>query len=662
MSDKDELSDALEAFKVAYDAETENREAALDDLKFARLGEQWPADIKEQRNKQRRPCLTVNRLPSFIRQVVNDARMNKPSIRVRPVDSQADPETAEVMNGLIRNIEQTSNADIAYDTAAESAIVSGFGYFRINVEYAYDDTFDKDLVIKRIANPFGVYGDPFSTEADSCDWNQAWITDLMTRDAFRKQYKGAEEVDWQGSGYDGLAEPWRSENEILVAEYWSREQVDRPIVLLSSGEVVEASAYKQAKDVFDAIGIQVVGQRTTKSFKVVQKIMTGAEILETNEWAGKYIPIVPVYGDEVNVEGKRYFRSLIRDVKDAQRMFNYWRTLCTELVALAPKAPYIGPEEAFNGEDSHKWDTANTDTWAFLSFKGAIAPVRQPFAMPPAGALQEALNASDDMKAIMGIYDASLGAKSNETSGRAIMARQREGDVSTYHFIDNLSRAIRHGGRILIDLIPKVYTGERIVRVLGKEGEAQNVQLGTKPEAPAQPMQAPQPMAMPGQEMEQPEEGAAQIYDLTVGKYDLVVDVGPSFTTRREEAATQMMELLRAFPDAAPVIGDLLAKNLDWPGADEIAERLKKMQENSASGIDPAKVQQIQKQLAQLQQENQQLKAQLGQEKADKAIEGQRVQIDAYEAQTNRMQAVTDMMRPPPQPNPRPVSGASAGR
>ena len=666
MADKDELSDALEAFKIASDAESENREAALDDLKFARLGEQWPDEIKKLREKERRPCLTINRLPAFIRQVVNDARMNKPSIRVRPVDSQADPETAEVMNGLIRNIEQTSNADIAYDTAAEFAIVAGFGYFRINVDYAYDDTFDKDLVIKRVANPFAVYGDPFSTEADSCDWNSAFITDLMTKDAFRDQYKGAEEVDFTSLGYDGLEAPWRQENEIMVAEYWQRSPVDREIVLLTSGEIIDAKSYKQNKDLFDALGIAVKSTRTTKSYKVTQKIMTGAEVLETNDWGGKYIPIVPVYGDEVNVEGKRVFRSLIRDVKDAQRMFNYWRTNSTELVALAPKAPFIGPEEAFNGEDAAKWDVANTETFSFLSYKGATPPQRQPFAMPPAGSLQEALNASDDMKAIMGIYDASLGAKSNETSGRAIMARQREGDVSTYHFIDNLSRAIRHGGRILIDLIPNVYSGERIVRVLGKEGDAQNVQLGPKPAAPmqpAQPMQAPQPMAMPGEEQPgMPEEGTAQIYDLTVGKYDLVVDVGPSFTTQREEAATQMMELLRAFPAAAPVIGDLLAKNLDWPGADEIAERLKKMQENSASGIDPAKVQDIQKQLAQLQQENQQLKAQLGAEKADKAIEGQRVQIDAFEAQTNRMQAVTDMMRPPPQTNPRPISGVSTGR
>jgi len=213
------------------------------------------------------------------------------------------------------------------------------------------------------------------------------------------------------------------------------------------------------------------------SHKVTQRLLTGAEVLETNDWAGRYIPLVPVYGEEVNVEGKRYLRSLIRDAKDPQRMFNYWRTTTTELVALSPKAPFIGPKGAFQ-TDQAKWETANTDTHAYIEYDGNVPPQRQAFAGVPAGALQEALNASDDMKAIIGMYDASLGARSNETSGRAILARQREGDVSTFHFIDNLSRAIEHAGRILIDLIPKVYTGERIVRVLGQDGAAASVQLG----------------------------------------------------------------------------------------------------------------------------------------------------------------------------------------
>jgi hypothetical protein len=272
-------------------------------------------------------------------------------------------------------------------------------------------------------------------------------------------------------------------------------------------------------------------------------------------------------------------------------MVNYWRTVATELVALSPKAPWVGPEGAFNGADSKRWEDANTENYTFLSFPDKFAatpPQRQPFTGVPAGALQEALNASDDMKAVIGLYDASLGARSNETSGVAINARNREGDVSMFHFIDNLSRGIRHAGKILLDLIPHVYTGKRIVRILGAEGQVATAQLGQAPASPPAMSGAPSPMPQqpplpagqgvpwPPQAPQGPD-GMAGVFDLSVGKYDLVVNVGPSYSTRRAESADQMMMLIKAFPQAAPIIGDLVAKNLDWPGAQEIADRLHKM-------------------------------------------------------------------------------------
>ena len=299
--------------------------------------------------------------------------------------------------------------------------------------------------------------------------------------------------------------------------------------------------------------------RQAASHKVTQRIVSGAAVLETVDWAGRFIPIVPVYGEELMVDGRRRLRSLVRDAKDPQRMFNYWRTTSTELVALAPKAPFIGRKGAFD-TDSDKWATANVKSHAYIEYDGPEPPMRQGFAGVPAGALQEAMNASDDMKAIMGLHDASLGARSNETSGRAIMARQREGDTSTFHYIDNLSRSIRHAGRILLDLIPKVYATARVVRVLGPDGAAQNIGVAPGGQSPAQG--AEQLKAI------------GRIHDLGAGRYDLTVRSGPSFTSRREEAANQMIELIRAYPGAAPVIGDLLARNLDWPGADEIAGRL----------------------------------------------------------------------------------------
>ena len=623
MTHDDILRDAREAFERASAHEAEIREEARDDLRFARLGEQWPEKVRRDRELDGRPCLTINRLPAFIRQVVNDARLNKPAIACHPVDDGADPQTAEIFNGLIRHIEQSSDAEVAYDTALDFAVTCGFGYFRINTRYARDDSFEQDIVIERVADPFSIYGDPDSTAADSSDWNTAFVVDSLPRAAFQARWKGAEVADWSGAGYGGLTEAWGDGDRVTVAEFWRREATARKIVALSDGQVIELSAYEAQKGLFDALGVSVVGSpRQVASHRVVQHVVTGAEVLETVEWAGRFIPIVPVYGEELRIDGRRRLRSLVRDAKDPQRMFNYWRTTTTELVALAPKAPFIGRKGAFE-TDAEKWASANVQTHAYLEYDGPEPPMRQPFAGVPAGALQEALNASDDMKAIMGLHDASLGARSNETSGRAIMARQREGDVSTFHYIDNLSRAIRHAGRILIDLIPKVYAAPRVVRVLGPSGEARLATVN-------------QPVAVREADAQGQIREVKRIYDLSVGKYDLTVRAGPSFTSRREEAATQMIELIRAYPAAAPVIGDLLARNLDWPGADEIAQRLSSLLPAQVRGEAPelgearAAIETLSQALAAA---NQKLEA-MGR---DQALETRKLEIAAFEAQTNRL-------------------------
>lgn len=629
LSDEKIIQEAREAFELAAEVEAENRRQALDDLRFARLGEQWPEQVRRERELDGRPTLTINRLPAFIRQVVNDARQNKPAIAVHPVDSGADPETAEVFNGLIRHIEQSSDAEVAYDTALDFAVTSGVGYFRINTRYATDDGFDQDIAVERVGNPFSVYGDPDSTAADSSDWNTAFVVDTLPKAAFEARWKGADAVDWSADRYAGLTGPWLEGDRVMVAEYWRREVVRKTILALSDGQVVEEGVYKTQKAMFDALGVQPVGRpRTVAGHKVTQRILTGAEVLETVDWAGRFIPIVPVYGEELHVDGRRRLRSLVRDAKDPQRMFNYWRTTSTELVALAPKAPFIGRKGAFE-TDSAKWATANVQSHAYIEYDGMEPPQRQPFASVPAGALQEAMNASDDMKAIMGLYDASLGARSNETSGRAIMARQREGDVSTFHYIDNLSRAIRHAGRIMLDLIPKVYATPRVVRVLGPDGKATSVAVN-------QPAQASR-TGVGGAEDQL--KAVSRIYDLTAGKYDLTVRSGPSFTSRREEAANQMVELIRAYPAAAPVIGDLLARNLDWPGADEIAGRLQTLIPPQAKGGSP-EVEQVKAQMGQLAQALAAAKAQIEALKQDRTHEQRKLEIDAFEAETNRLRAL----------------------
>ena len=653
-----EMREYEELFKDDLDGESENRELALDDIKFSRLGEQWPDKVKEERRREGRPCLTINRMPSFIRQVVNDSRQNKPSIKVKPVDDKADPETAEVLSGLIRNIEYISGADTAYDTALESAVTCGMGFLRVCTDYTSDDEFTQDILIKRITNPLAVVFDTNSESIDGSDWTHAFLIDWITKDEYKARFgkKDKDVRSFSSDAVDGFGTQKDNDDLVRIAEFYQIKDDPFKLLLLTDGSVIKESDFTAlhpllgvpVSDLYAEMGIQVNRDRKVMGRKVVHRVL-GSEVLEENDWAGKYIPIVPVFGEEVFYDGKRILKSLIRDAKDPQQMLNYWRTASTELVALAPKAPFIGPVGAF-ATDSRKWATANVKSHPYIQYDGGIPPQRQGFTGPPAGAIQEALNAADDLKSIIGIYDASLGARSNETSGRAIMARQREGDVSTFHYIDNLAKSISHAGRILVDLIPKIYDTPRIVRTLGLDGTTENVQVNQITE------------------VKKDGEAIQRIYDLKTGKYDVSVDVGPGFTTRREESAQQMIELLRAFPQAAPYIGDLFAKNLDWPDADEIAKRLHAMlppQLQEEGGIPPQAMQQIQQLKQQLQagmQVFQKMQAELQGMKADKAIETEKVMVDKYNAETNRLKVqkeiVGDLLQPQPMiANPHPLGG-----
>lgn len=645
-SDKDIISEAKEAYRLGLDAESENRQSYIEDYRFARLDEHWPSDVKDARQREGRPTLTIPRLQAFIRQVVNDSRQNRPRIRVKPVDSLADVKTAQVIDGLILNIEQASNAAAAYDTAIDCAVSGGFGYIRCDIEYAHGASFDKEIRISRVANPLQVVGDPYSQAVDSSDWNTAFLTTMLTKDEFKRQYKSADPSSWHEADYTMMAQPWLDGNEVMIAEWWKRSHVDKVLIKLTDGRVMYEEIFIGQAQELIAGGLEVEGTRKTKGYEVTQHLLTGAEVLNTVKWAGCYIPIIPVYGEEMNIEGKRIFRSLINPAKDAQRRYNYWMSAATEIVALAPKTPFIGEQRAFDLEPE-KWATVNSVSHSHIAIPtGAQIPQRQPLDGGQAvGAISGALAASDDIKAILGMYDASLGQRSNETSGKAIMARQREGDVSTFHFIDNLSRGIQHLGKVIVDLIPSVYTPGMIVRVLGQDGRVGTAKVENRMPG------APKPEFSPLDEEAPPD--SEHVFDLGVGRYDVTVDAGPSFTSRREETANQMIELIRSYPDAAPLIGDVLVKNLDWPEAEEIAERLKRMLPQQAMGEDaiPPEMKQMiaegQEAIQTLTAENQKLtqEAEMGKHQQAMAKMQQQLQDQAHQMELQEKDLVIQRMQ-----------------
>ncbi len=547
----DLLLEARDRYREAVNADRTNLEAAQDDLKFL-AGEQWDPRVEQDRIRDDRPVLTINRLPQFINQVVNDIRLNKPAITVRPVDRGADEKIAETFTGLIRHIEAASDADTAYINAAEQAIRCGIGHFRILTKYADDDAWDQEICIEPIRNPFAVVWDPAAQKLTREDAQRCWVIQRVDRRAFRKMFPDAALSDLERPVPSDW-EDWATRDEVQIAEYWIKKPITRILARTVDGQVLDASGMPPAMvEQITAAGGEV---RAVESHKVCSYLMTASEILAGPfEWPGRYIPIIPVIGAEIVIGDRVVRHGIIRFAKDAQRSFNYHRSAEVETAALAPKAPWVATPEQIKGYEED-WARANQDNFSVLLYNPdpqAGGPPQRIAPPPiPAAFAQLSLEAAEDMKAVTGIYDAALGARSNETSGRAIMARQREGDVGSFHYIDNLSKAIGYAGRILVDLIPRVFHNERVVRIIGEDGIPETVPVN----------------------IETPD--GRRLHDLSLGRYDVVVRSGPAFSTRREESAQAMMEFMRVYPPAAAAIGDLVADAMDWPGAKEIAERLR---------------------------------------------------------------------------------------
>lgn len=645
----DPLHEARERFKIAKEAWDEDRKRYVDDLKFSN-GDHWPDAIKKLRDKDNRPCLVVDKLNQYIRQVVNDSRQNRPSIKVRPVDNDADIETAEIYQGLVRHIEERSNADTAYDTALECAVKGGFGFFRVLTEYAHENTFDQEICLKRVRNPLTVYLDPGCQEPDGSDAKWGFVAEEIPEDEYEARWPNAEKVDWDT---DETLREWYGEEKVIVAEYWEIVETPQTVHLLADGTTCPDSEYQKAIDE----GIQppeIVDSREIPVKSLKWSRINGKEYLEGPEdRPGKWIPIIPVWGNESDVDGKVIHTSMIHSSKDAQRLYNFSRSAFAERVALTPKAPYVaavGATENFEDE----WEQANTANLSVLHFNHVDesgnpipTPTRQQASDIPAGFAQDMQMSEHDIQGSLGMYNASLGQQSNEKSGRAILARQKEGDITNFHYHDNLARAIRHAGRIIVDLIPKIYDSTRVVRVLGLDGTADMVELDpTLPVASAK---------MNGK----------QVYNLGVGTYDVAVSAGPSYTTRRQEAADSMVQLTQGNPALFPLIGDLMIRSMDWPQAEEIADRLKlmlppqileaeKKEEGGPSPEVQAIMQQAQQAMAQkdelmqgavqeierLRQATEDMQKEVAEKMKELEIKEREVGIKEYEAETKRAQVL----------------------
>lgn len=620
-------ADFVAEMKEFAEAESENRDRWLEDLKFGFSADQWPEKLRRLREGDpdgARPCLTVNKIPAHARQILNDMRQARAAIKVLPIDDKADVETAEIFQGLIRHIEQISNADQAYSIASEYQVMMGVGYFRIDTEYSDAIYNEQDLRINLIRNPFSVYMDPYITDITGSDANACYVTAWGPRKQFKRDYPKADVVDVESTG-SGDSGGWFTDKAVRLAECFYVETYDEDYVVVN-GVARPAKDYDSNRDgSYDS-------EATVSRRRIQWRKVSGREILEEAEKPGQFIPVVRVAGEDIDIDGDRMVCGIVRRARDAQQMYNYTVSAIAERNALEPKAPWLVADESIEGHEN-EFAAANRSNRPFLTYNAIsedgtpLPPPQRQFPTGVNGALIQQLMGSDsDIQATIGQFAASLGETTNEKSGKAIQQRQMVGDIATFHYPDNMSRAIRQCGRVLIDLIPHYYDTKRTARILGDDGEPAHVQLDPS-----------LPHAVNGDRKN-------KIYNVGVGKYDVAVTVGPSYATRRQEGMERMQAYMSTNPALWGVIGDLAVKLDDSPYSQEMAERIKRTippeirgnDDEEGEPMDPEVMAQFQ-QLQQALQMTQQQLAELGQanQQLQQTVQGKVIeqQIKAEEHQ-----------------------------
>jgi hypothetical protein len=627
---EDYLKDLRENYQLDLEADSDNRKAALEDKKFV-AGEQWDQAVLQQR--QGLPCLVINTIPQFTAQLVGDWRQNQVAVKVLPAET-GDKNVADVRSDLIRSIETKYRADRVYNNAFESMIQCGDADFRIGVRYASDDVFDQDITLESIDDALSVVWDRLSLDPTGRDARRCFVDDLIPTKEFKKQWPDADPSSLSQSEKRVMRNTgWLDESTVHVTEHWRMIERQRLLGMFEDGTI----------EVIDHEGIEkltedhgpLIKTRLAPCRYAQMHLVTGYKIL-----AGPYeyrltrLPIIRMSGRTVSIGERRVRFGLVRYMKDPARLRNFWRSIAAEQLGYAPKAQWLAPESAVEGrEEQFRKAHLSRDPLLVYNDDASAPPERIEPPVMQSALLNEAQINTQDMKDVTGIQDASLGIKSNETSGKAIMARQREGDVASLTYYDNGNAAILEAGDVINQLIGQIYDGTRIIRIIGEDESSKLVNIND-PDDPNSP-------------------------NLAIGQYDVAITTGASYTTRRVEAAQAMMDAIQVYPELMQIAGDIVVKAQDWPGAEELSERLQKTippqllsdkekAEMGQQGPNPQQIQMAMEQVQQAAQAAQQELQKLQQEnntlkfKAD--IENKKLEIQEFEAETARLVAYAQII------------------
>lgn len=657
MSEDTDLLDQIKAnFKRCEDWEATARQRYIEDLKFgngdARNRWQWPDDVSRARESQQKPMLTVNKTQQHCLQIINDARQNKVGIEIRPVGGEATAKAADLYEALIRHIEYKSNATLAYEAAMYTGVFGGIGYVRVHVDYCDEDSFDQDIFIKRVADPLTIYLDPDIQEYDGSDARYGFVFEDIPRKEAESKYRRYKSA-FADSPIDG-SEGWISDDYVRVCEYFYRTEDADTLVALADGQTLRKSELPAgAYDELVALPGAIANERPIIDQRVEWCKVIGSTIVERKPWPGKYVPIARMIGQETIINGQMDRKGHVRAMLDPQKMYNYHSSGSVEFVANQTKTPWLASARAVEG-DPEQWTEANVKNAAVLIYNDVsddgvpIQPPQRIAPPPPASGHIEGMQvAQQEMMLVSGQYQAIMGAPSNETSGKAINARQRQGDNATYHFIDHQALMIRFLGRIILDLIPKVYDTARVIQAIGRDDKRIKIQVDPNAQGPAQQLADPEAENFDA-------ETVAAILNPAVGKYDVISDVGPSYATQRQEAFNAFSQIMAQNKEMFAVVGDLWAESADFPGSDKLAKRLHNMVPPQAKGGPSPEMQQMQQQFQEVAQQGQaeiaQLHLALEEERKKSADQAADLARKEYEAETNRIRAIgaidPDAMKP----------------
>lgn len=627
---------AKDRFRRCEEWESYARRLFMDDLKFANADSdnkyQWPTRMWTDRERDERPALTVNKVRQHNLNIINDAKMNKPAIKFRAAGNGATVEAARVWDGIARQIEYQSNATAHYDHATGFQVTAGVGYLRVLTDYVSDDSFDQDIYITSVADPLGVYLDPDAKAPAKEDARFGFIFEDMPREVFELKYP-----QYKHLGNEGIQDGgWSDKDHVRVAEYYEAEDQEDELILIDSTPIHVSDLRKldQKSEYLKDKTLQrrPVIRRTFKYYFIV-----GNQVVpeETKVWPGKWIPIIPVIGEETVIDGRMDRKGHTRAMKDPQRMYNYWASAAVEYGALQTKTPWLVGIESMEGFETY-WANANRQNQAYLPYRSVgddgkplPPPSRVEPPVPSPVALKGMELANIELQMVSGQYENQLGQQGNERTGRAIAERQRQGDKATYHFIDNLAIAIRQVGKIILDLVPKIYDTQRVMTILAENQESLDVKLD--------------PMAKQAFQVQLNEhaEVVGRILNPAIGKYEVMADVGPGYATRREEAFNALTLILTQNPGLTGIIGDIMFRAGDFPMAEEAAERLKRMVPPQALGQGPTPTEQaLQQQVGQLQVALQAAMDELTKEKGKSQARLEKREVEVYDAITKRLQVV----------------------